>query len=165
MRRAFQSLGVCLQAIAYWQQLSHQTVADAVTASAQFLGQFAHALTSPAQCRLRVTTAQRLDQRLQISHQRLVLFSCALTSSAGFADASAGRHWRIAQLDDTARIAPGHSRGTRDNRNTTVIDGQTFRSGNQAAHPPSTAGNNLSKRRFTASISTINPNVSISMEH
>src|SRR5208282_1529959 len=40
MRRAFQSLGVCLQAIAQLvQQFGHQTVADAVTTSAQFLGQ------------------------------------------------------------------------------------------------------------------------------
>jgi hypothetical protein len=31
--------------------------------------------------------------------------------------------------------APGHSRGTRDNRNTPVTDGETFRSGNQSAHP------------------------------
>src|SRR5271165_1887403 len=95
MRRAFQSLGVCLQAIAQLvQQLGHQTVADAVTttAQAQFLGQFAHALASPAQRRLRVTTAQRLDQLLQIPHQRRVLFRRALASSAGFADSSAGRH-------------------------------------------------------------------------
>src|SRR5246127_2376125 len=49
MRRAFQSLGVCLQAIAQLvQQLGHQTVADAVTTTAQFLGQFAHAFASPA---------------------------------------------------------------------------------------------------------------------
>src|SRR5258707_9530646 len=74
MRRAFQSLGVCLQAIAQLvQQLGYQTVADAVTTTAQFLGQFAHALASPAQRRLRVTTAQRLDQPLQIPHQRRVL--------------------------------------------------------------------------------------------
>jgi hypothetical protein len=38
-RRAFQSLRVCLQAIAQFvQQLGHQTVTDAVTATAQFLG-------------------------------------------------------------------------------------------------------------------------------
>ncbi len=58
MRRAFQSLGICLQAIAQLvQQLGHQTVADAVTTTAQLLGQFAHALASPAQRRLRVTPA------------------------------------------------------------------------------------------------------------
>src|SRR5580700_11678788 len=97
MRRAFQSLGVCLPAIAQLvQQLGHQTVADAVTTTAQFLGQSAHALASPAQRRLRVTTAQRLDQLLQIPHQRRVLFHRALASSAGFADSSAGRHWGIA---------------------------------------------------------------------
>src|SRR4029077_19646885 len=97
MRRAFQSLGVCLQAIAQLvQQLGHQTVADAVTTTAQFLGQSAPALASPAQRRFWVTTAQRLDQPLQI---------------------------------------PGHSRGTRDNGNTPVTDGETFRSGNQSAHP------------------------------
>ena len=69
------------------------TVASAVTAMAQFLGQFAHALASPAQRRLRVTTAQRLNQPLQVPHQRRVLFYRALASSAGFADSSAGRHW------------------------------------------------------------------------
>src|SRR5258705_5020007 len=73
MRRAFQSLGVCLQAIAQLvQQLRHQTLADAVTATAQLLGQFAHALASPPQRRLGVTPAQRLDQRLQLSHHGCV---------------------------------------------------------------------------------------------
>src|SRR4029077_15788610 len=97
MRRAFQSLGVCLQAIAYLvQQLSHQTVADRVTTPAQFLGQFAHALASPAQRRLWVATAQRLDQVLQIPPQRRVLFGGALASPAGFADSSAGRQRGIA---------------------------------------------------------------------
>jgi len=32
-------------------------------------------------------------------------------------------------------IGGGHSRDTRDNGNTPVIDGETFRSGNQSAHP------------------------------
>jgi hypothetical protein len=46
--------------------------------------------------RLRVSTAQRLDQQLQISQQRRVLFHSALASSARFTDRSAGRHWGIA---------------------------------------------------------------------
>ena len=75
MRRAFQSLGVGLQTIAYLvQQLSHQTVADPVTTPAQFLGQFAHALASPAQRRLR---SPRLSGSIKDSKSLTSVSSCS----------------------------------------------------------------------------------------
>src|ERR1700722_10018566 len=76
--------------------LPPESAVDSVTLPAQFLGQFAHALASPAQRRLWITTAQRLDQVLQIPPQRRVLFGGALASPAGFADSSAGRQRGIA---------------------------------------------------------------------
>lgn len=111
MLRAFQRLAVGLQAVAQFvQQFCDPYMTDRMPLRTQRLGQRACALAGPAQRRIRIATAQRFDQPLQIAAQRRIEAFGALAPATGATHPSTGRaaQPRLVQLpaapaDKTAR--------------------------------------------------------------
>src|SRR5712692_3088851 len=81
--RTLDRLAIGLQAVAPLpEQYGDHPMARAMALAGQFAGQVPHALAGPPQRRLRISPRGRLDQLLQVRHQRRILIDRALAPPA-----------------------------------------------------------------------------------
>src|SRR5882762_6164549 len=112
------------------EQVADQGAADLVTLGLQRLRQPAHAFAGPPQRRFRVTPCRRLDQRIEIVKQRVVLGDRSPASSSRPPNALRGlvRRQFLQAPSDGARRNPGRHR---DRRNPAITRGKRLRCRNQ----------------------------------
>src|SRR6266436_6201391 len=125
------ALTVALQTVTRLiEQVADQGAADLVTLGLQRLRQPAHAFAGPPQRRFRVTPRRRLDQRLEIVKQRVVLGDRSPASSSRLPNALRGlvRRQFLQAPSDGARRNPGRHR---DRRYPAITRGKRLRGRNQ----------------------------------
>ena len=137
--RALDRLAVALQAVASLpEQHRDHPVAGPMALAGQFGGQAADALARPPQRRLRIFPRGRLDQPLQVRHQRGVLVDRALAPPAGAANPPRRQGRRPARLQLLGPGANGPARYPRRPRHgghATHARCRHFRRGHQPAQP------------------------------
>src|ERR1700730_17340238 len=124
-------LAVALQTVTRLvEQVGDQGATDLVTLCLQRLRQPAHAFAGPPQRRFRVTPCRRLDQRLEIVKQRVVLGDRSPASRSRPPNALRGlvRRQFLQAPSDGARRNPGRHR---DRRNPAITRGKRLRCRNQ----------------------------------
>src|ERR1700736_4820215 len=112
------------------EQVADQGAADLVTLGLQRLRPTPHAFSGPPQRRSRVTPRRRLDQRLEIVKQRVVLGDRSPASSSRPPNALRGlvRRQSLRAPPEGARRNPGPHR---DRRNPAITRGKRLRCRNQ----------------------------------